>query len=88
MATVYEIMISESENQETYAELPTDVGVVEFNFHIRKCFTDVFLDVYVDGFLLAGSILCLKDRYVFSYLGYVLYYTGENSFEWRKYDLA
>lgn len=88
MTNVYEITVSESDNQETYAELPTDERVVGFTFSIRKCFSDVFLDVYVEGELVAASLLCLKGRYVFSYLGYILYYVDDNTFEWRKYDLA
>lgn len=88
MENVYEVEISDTDNQECFAELPTTNGSVEFNLHIRKCFGRVFLDVYVDGENVVASALCLPNRYVFGYGGYAMYYKGENTFEWKHYDLA
>ena len=88
MATSYEITISESENQECYAELPTVSGTVNFEFHIRRCFGNVFLSVYLDGENIVASSACLPGRYVFGYGGYALYYIDGTHFEWRYYDLA
>jgi len=88
MSTIYEITISDNDNQVCFAELPTDHGTVSFEFHIRRCFGNVFLDVYLDGENIVASSLCLENRYAFGYGGYALYYIDNTHFEWRHYDLA
>lgn len=87
MAEIYEITISDTDNQECFAELPVSNGTVEFNFHIRRAFGSIYVDVYIDDKLLCASNKCIPDRYVFGYGGYALYYINETTFEWREYDL-